>query len=57
MDVDIRNHILSIRFDEGQEETSTETMDLGQNSKGEIIRVKVNRDTTSKVVSIKIQHL
>jgi hypothetical protein len=57
MDVDIRKHVLQLRFDDGQEETSTETMDLGQNSKGEIVKVKVNRDDSKNIISVKIQHL
>lgn len=57
MDIDIRQHMVKIKYDSGQEEISTETIELGHNNKGELIRIKVSRDNAMNVVSVKVQNL
>lgn len=57
MDIDVREFSTNLKFDRGQEEISTETIDIGTTSDQKIIRVVVSRADNMNVVSIKVQYV
>lgn len=55
MDIDIRDHIVDVRFDKGQEIATTDDSVLGRNIDNKIISVSVSRDSARRVVGVKIK--
>jgi len=55
MDIDIREHIVWIKYDKGQEVVSNDIIDVGRNANNELISLSIERDKSKRVVSVKVK--